>query len=97
MAVNVPADRFELPDGSFGLIEPIVGVQGALISREIDGHTVWGQAFGHESRAAEIIERVKADMVARPDGFVSAWHAGVEDKWAAHDCPVRDRTMGVAR
>lgn len=92
---TVPADRFPLPDGSFGLIEPIVGVQGAIISREIDGHIVWGQAFGHQSRAAEIIDRVKASMIADPGGYLSAWHRGIDDKWAAHDCPVLDRIREV--
>jgi hypothetical protein len=91
MGMNVPPDRFPLPDGSYGLIEPIPGVQGAIISREIDGHMVWGQVFGHATRAAEIIERVRADMVTHPERFLSAWHRGVDDKWAAHDCPVRRR------
>ena len=90
--MSVQFERFPLPDGSYGLIEPISGVQSALISREIEGHVVWGQAFGHESRAAEIIDRVKANMTANPDGFVSAWHNGVEDSWANHDCPVLHRT-----
>lgn len=71
-----------LPDGSVATVES-TGHASSLISRAVDGQTVWGQAFAcgtdGELSAAEAHERqvrsVLDDMADRPEDFIRWWNA----------------------
>lgn len=70
-------ERVPLPDGSVAVVEP-TGTSSAIISREVNGRCVWGQAFaaGHDGDLhAEQVERVLAGMADDPAGFCRWWLA----------------------
>lgn len=75
--MTVQHERFPLPDGSFGIVEPIPGSTGCLISREVDGEIVWGQCFRRDIDQVGQIDEVKARMAANPGGYLSAWRRGI--------------------
>lgn len=71
-----------LPDGSVATVEP-TGTSSSLVSRSVDGRTVWGQAFAsgsagelspaeaHEAQVRAVLD----DMTARPGDFTRWWNA----------------------
>lgn len=71
-----------LPDGSVATVESIEH-NASLVSRAVDGRTVWGQAFSCGAagglNAAEAHERqvrsVLDDMAERPEDFFRWWNA----------------------
>lgn len=83
----VKHERFPLPDGSVGIIEPIPGSPGALISREVDGEIVWGQCFRRDSDMEGLLWTVKASMTLNPKGFLSAWRRGIYDLPEGYEGP----------
>lgn len=64
-----------LPDGSVAVVES-TGDRSSLISRQVGGETVWGQAFacgGEREDHVDQVEAVLADMAARPEDFRRWW------------------------
>lgn len=66
-----------LPDGSVATVES-TGHNSSLVSRAVDGRTVWGQAFAcggpsedHEAQLRSVLD----DMADRPEDFFRWWNA----------------------
>ena len=71
-----------LPDGFVATVES-TGLASSLISRAVDGRTVWGQAFAcgtdgplsadqaHERQVRSVLD----DMAGRPEDFIRWWNA----------------------
>ena len=70
--------RHVLPGGSVAVVEPI-GNDASLVSREVAGAVVWGQAFscslyGNPHAHRDQVRRVIAAMAADPTSFARWWH-----------------------
>lgn len=70
-------ERHPLPDGSECVVEPI-DHRSSLISREVNGGCVWGQAFSSDDHPAQIA-RVLADMTESPTNFYRWWNGKPEE------------------
>lgn len=86
-------ERKALPDGSFFLMEPIRPSYSVLISREVVGEVVWGQAFAHETEVLQrVVDDVRAGMKASPSSYLSAPRRGVycsADRGCHPDCQMK--------
>lgn len=65
---------FPLSDGSQCHVAA-TGIHTSIISRVVDGKTVWGQVFSSHSEAshAEQIQETVAHMEASPENFTRPW------------------------